>query len=317
LLAPYFLIIKPTGENNINAVLSEIKTINQTDKKLERLAEWEAEDFTETFAKEPNLFLFGILGGYGLYFNISNSQPIKIRPISIIFSHDPYWISYFKTGACLERAYLFNFIANQSGEVTRVVSSPGNDHVWVEVYNGTEWNYADPTFYYYYHNSPGREKAWLNETPMLQSAWGWQLSKVTIASDETELTKNYTDVGNLTIIFNSSNQVTVSQFIAGEHRNVSLFSKHLKESPRKEMVIYQLGLSNNYTVTAEKNNYYLLSKRIDEKIVFLDNESTTVNLNPETGREEIDYLSIVFWTVIVVVYGIILYQFYKKMRERK
>jgi len=152
---------------------------------------------------------------------------------------------------------------------------------------------------------------------MLQSAWGWQLSKVTIASDETELTKNYTDVGNLTIIFNSSNQVTVSQFIAGEHRNVSLFSKHLKESPRKEMVIYQLGLSNNYTVTAEKNNYYLLSKRIDEKIVFLDNESTTVNLNPETGREEIDYLSIVFWTVIVVVYGIILYQFYKKMRERK
>lgn len=321
LFIPYFLVIKPAGERETDAIISEVKMINQTDKKLQRIAEWEADGFTEAFGNDPSFRLPGILGwigaSYGVYFNISDLQPIKIRPSSIVFYDDPYWIAYFKTGACQDRAYLFNYIANQSGEVTRVVGSPGNDHAWVEVYNGTDWIYADPTFYYHYHNSPGLENAWMNETPMLQKAWGWHLSKVTIALNETELTKKYTEVSNLTIIFNSSSRVTVSQFIPGEHRNVTLFSKNSNESLHKDMVTYELGQSNNYTVIAEKNNILFFFKRNDEKIVYLDNESITIVLDPANGKEEIDYLPIGFITAIVVVYSLLLYRIYRKKKKEK
>jgi len=321
LFIPYFLVIKPTGEKNTEAIISEVKKINQTDKKLERIAEWEAEGFTETFGNDPSFKLPGLLGwigaSYSVYFNISDTQPIKIRPSSIVFYDDPYWIAYFKTGACQERAYLFNFIANQSGEVTRIVTSPGNDHDWVEVYNGSEWIYADPTFYYHYHNTPGLEKAWMNETPMFQTGWGWHLSKVTILMNETELTKNYSDVSNLTIIFNSSSRVTVNQYIPGERRNVTLFSKYPKDTLRKDILIYQIGKSNNYSIIAEKNNIFFFFKRFDEKNVYLDNESITIVLDPSNGREEIDYLSVIFVALVIVVYSLLLYKAYIKRKKEK
>lgn len=321
LFVPYFFVIKPIGEKNTDAIISEVKKIDQTDKKLERIAEWEAEGFTETFSNKPSFRLPGILqwfgASYGVYLNASDTQPIKIRPSSIVFYDDPYWIAFFKTGACQERAYLFNYIANQSGEVTQVVTSPGNDHDWVEFYNGIESMYADPTFYYHYHNTPGLEKAWMNETPMLQKAWGWHLSKVTIVANETELTKKYTDVGNFTIIFNSSSRVTVNQFIPGENRNVTLFSKYTKVSPHKDMLTYQLGQSNNYTVIAEKNNNLFFFKKIDEKIVYLNNESVTIVMDPSNGREEIDYISVIFIALVIVVYSLLLYKAYVKRKKEK
>jgi len=320
LYIPYFLIIKPDGEEKISAILSEVKMINQTDKKLERIAEWEAEGFTGVFNQEPSFKLPGILlwfgAGYGVYFNISDKQPIKIRPGSISFYNDPFWIAYFKTGACEERAYLFNYIANQSGEISRVVKSPGNDHGWVEVYNGTDWIYADPTFYFEYHNLPAIEKFWMNETPMLQEGWGWHLSKVTTVVDETQLTDKYTTVGNLTIIFNSSSRVTVSQFIPGEHRNVTLFSNYTKDSPYSDILTYQLGQSNNYTIIAERSNNFFF-KRIDEKIVFLDNESETIRMDPNTGREEIDYLAMIVIALEILGCSFFIYRGYKKKKKEK
>jgi hypothetical protein len=316
LFAPYFLIIKPSAEKDINEILSEIKTLNQTGK-LQRLVEWETDGFTERFATEPNFHLHGILGGYGLYFNSSDRQPVKIRSNSIVFNGDPYWITYFKTGACSERATLFNFIANQSGEVTRIVSAPGDDHEWVEVNNGNEWIYADPTFYFHYHNSPGRENAWMGKTPILQESWGWHLCKVITKLNDTELTDKYSEVGNLSIIYHSSNRVYVNRFLSGEHRNVTLFSKQIKESSHKNMITYQLGLSNEYIIVAEKSNFPFPSKWIDEKVVFLDNESTTVILNPESGREDVDYMAIGAYAVCIVLYALIGYWIYRDRKKEK
>lgn len=321
LFIPYFLIIKPAGENNTDAIISEVKKINQTDKKLQRIVEWETDGFTESFGNDPSFRLPGILGwigaSYGVYFNISNPQPIKIRPRSIVFYDDPYWIAYFKTGACSERASLFNFIANQSGEVTRIVSAPGNDHEWVEVNNGNEWIYADPTFYFHYHNSPGREHAWMDKTPILQESWGWHLCKVITKFNDTELTDKYTEVGNLSIIYHSSNRVYINRFLSGEHRNVTLFSKQMKESSHKDIITYQLGLSNEYIVVAEKNNYPFPSKWIDEKVVLIDNESTTVILNPESGREEVDYMAIGAFAVCIVAFALLAYWIYRDSKREK
>jgi len=317
LFIPYFLIIKPAAEKEINGVLSEVKMINQTDKKLERIVEWEADGFTERFAQKPDFQLLGILGGYGVYCNISDPQPVKIRAHSIIFNSDPYWITYFKSGACSERANLFNYIANRSGEVTRVIDAPGNDHAWVEVYDGKKWIYVDPTFYYHYHNSPGRERGWINRTPLLQEFWGWHLCKVTTGPNETELTEKYTLVGNLSIIYQSSNRVYVNRYISGEHRNVTLFSKQIKVSSHKDMVTYQLGLSNQYIVVAEKNNYPFPSKWVDEQVVFLDNESTTIIMNPETGREDTDYLMIGSIVAVIVVYSLVFYWIFKNKRKKE
>jgi hypothetical protein len=322
LFIPYFLVIKPGGERNINAILSEVKGINETDKKLERVVEWETDGYTETFGNTPSFKIPGVLrwlgAGYDVYLIFSDTQPIKIRPNSVIFYNDPYWIAYFKTGACGERAYLFNYVANQSGQVTRVVNAPGNDHAWVEIYNGTDWIYADPTFYFHYNNSPGREKGWTGATSNLQKFWGWNLTKVVTNSNETnELTSQYTNVGNMSIIYTMANHVYVNRYLAGEQRNVTLFSKYGSPTQEAENVTYQLGLSNDYIVTAEKFNYPFPSKWVDERIITLANASVTLVMNPERGREEMDYMAIAVLVIIGIVFPLLFYRMFKARKKEK
>jgi len=61
----------------------------------------------------------------------------------IVLNRDPYWIAFQKTGKCQELSVFFNKTANDSGFVTQIVRSDGNEHMWNEVNIDGEWKFFD------------------------------------------------------------------------------------------------------------------------------------------------------------------------------
>jgi len=98
-------------------------------------------------------FLSSTIGQLGVPccpFSVTNTGKIRVTsmvPSSVNpYFDNPYWIAYYKTGACGELATLFNYTANKSGFITQVVTT--GSHSWVEVKNDDgEWWYFDPLCY--------------------------------------------------------------------------------------------------------------------------------------------------------------------------
>jgi len=161
--------IKPQSEIEINQIVDEVKTITNLSKKLEKIADWETRNFTDIY------WHHSILKGINPFANSYMYEPSgKIRAVRSYvdtpYAEDPYWITYYRFGACGEEASLFANISNRTGVITRpivldlgywlfdLIPMQTGNHVFLEVQVvDNEWYYFDPTIYGADH--------FLNESP--------------------------------------------------------------------------------------------------------------------------------------------------------
>ena len=171
--------IKPKGDAEINKILSNVSNISDNRLKFNKMAEWELSGFESYHWGNYSECMYSNEISHELqkrtYFfpncPFSTTKSGKIRvlntlwPVPNISPYDtnPYWIAFYKTGACGELATLFNFIANKSGNETRVVRS--QSHAWVEIKIDNEWWYFDPLCYKVkYNQDESFETKWFNHT---------------------------------------------------------------------------------------------------------------------------------------------------------
>jgi hypothetical protein len=151
--------MKPKSEMEINKIVTEVSPIYNITEKLNKIAEWETNNFTDLFWEKYLKHDIKIksfnppIGSYS-YENTGKIRATFPSP----YANDPYWIQYNKFGACGEEATLFANVTNRSGYVTRMMAIstgywfygipiPLNNHAWVEVKINDEWYYFDPTVY--------------------------------------------------------------------------------------------------------------------------------------------------------------------------
>ncbi|NMB77618.1 MAG: hypothetical protein GYA23_00810 [Methanomicrobiales archaeon] len=167
-LNDYFAIkyeneIKPHSETEILKIVNEVKPIQNSSEKLNKIAEWEMRNFTDQFWES---YLNHDIKVKGLNPPLNSYKYEKTGKIRAEFlspyANDPYWIQYYRFGSCGEEASLFANVTNRSGYVTRmVVIETGywfygipvqqNNHVWTEVQINNEWYFFDSTVYGEYH----------------------------------------------------------------------------------------------------------------------------------------------------------------------
>lgn len=178
----YTTEIKPNGEAEINKILYHVSNISDNRQKLNEIAKWELEGFESYHWGDKSYCIYPTQLSNVVqqvtcpllpFFNccpFQKTESGKIRvintfwPISLTpYEGNPYWIAYYKTGACGELAVLFNFVANRSGYETRTVNSLS--HAWVEVKIDNEWWYFDPLCYKVRFNQDElNETKWFNQT---------------------------------------------------------------------------------------------------------------------------------------------------------
>jgi hypothetical protein len=179
---PYSTEIKPKGEAEINKILYNVSNISDTRQKFNEIAKWELEGFESYHWAKTSYCMYPTQLSKVVYevtcpllplFNCCFFQATKTGKIRVLntfwpinltpYSDNPYWIAYYKTGACEELAVLFNFVANKSGNETRTVNSLS--HAWVEVKIDNEWWYFDPLCYKVRYNQDElNETKWFNQT---------------------------------------------------------------------------------------------------------------------------------------------------------
>jgi hypothetical protein len=184
-------IFKPVGAKRINSVLYEIDRIDDRKDKLNAIAEWEIQNFSSSywgsnFTTIDRLFRYydygdGKIRAYNN--NIGMSSPYR---------GNPYWIAYHKAGECLEKAALFEAIADRAGFTTQGVGYPGR-HAWVEIKNisSGEWLYFDVDCYHNYLGDPKNSTLWYNETKYYRINCCDFDSPVTVDKTGEDITKRY------------------------------------------------------------------------------------------------------------------------------
>jgi hypothetical protein len=164
--------IKPKSEIEIAQIVNEAKSITNISEKLERIAEWETKNFTDIYWHRPTMKR--LIPYVNTYIYESNG---KIRAthsfIDSPYAEDPYWIQFYKFGACGEEASLFANVTNQTGFATRfvvldlgtwyydIIPSQTGNHEFVEVQlPDNKWYFFDPTVYgadHFLNDSPCRD----------------------------------------------------------------------------------------------------------------------------------------------------------------
>jgi hypothetical protein len=228
-------------------------------------------------------------------YNPSNHQQIKIRALLSPFSGDPFWITYFHSGACGELASLFNHVANKSAIESRIVQTKGEDHGWVEVKINNTWYYFDPTLVEIFQRNNEYRNKWFNTPNNLEEAWGWNISRVTVVSSEEDLTSNYTKTVNVSVILNSTKQITLSKFDNGKNDWITLFTKSPNKSKNQAIEELHLGESNRYKIRASNYGNYLFPIPMYQEQEFSLNstENLSFSMNPDNGQVDIVLLSII------------------------
>jgi len=190
----YTTTIQPQGEEEIQRIVTEVKNISGTSEKLDAIAAWETENFTEYFwekyrGNDLSLKMMDPPIGRWIYESTG-----KIRPMNSPYSNNPAWIAHYRFGACGELAHLFAEVANRSGFETRnvmaILKNPTGNHAWVEINVDGEWWYYDPTVYGEYHQLG--IQAW-------NGRWFHPIEEYSIFSPErvagVYLEDNMTDIG--------------------------------------------------------------------------------------------------------------------------
>jgi len=291
------------------------------------ISNWEEQNFTNIYGIRPNLSLdFGAFllygdGRYPVYINTSNPQPIKIRAHLSPFTNDPYWITYFHSGACGELAELFNFIMNKSHIESRIVQTKGEDHAWVEVkINGT-WMYFDPTLVEIYQRNPEYQSRWFGEAKNFESAWTWNVSRVVVSSTKEDITSRYTQVVNISVLFTSSKQIGISKYDNGKKNWIDLFSQEVPSTNNQTIELIQLGESNRYKIRASNyGNGFLPIPMYQEQEIFLNStKNVSICLSPNNGQYDfVPGFILIGICLIVLCYEIKwIRQWFKKRKDEE
>jgi len=289
-LYPMFLLyIKPTGEEKINEILSQVNRTNDTFEKLKMIVEWEVKDFTNAYNRRPDFFLDPFYR-YPVYFD----NGVKVRvlaPVIPELSNNPYWTAFFKVGACGELASLFNEVANRAGIKTRIVGTKGEDHSWVEVKINGEWIHADPTLYflsYRYHLNI----KWINNPRFYDLIW-FNISKVFVKGSREDVTRRYTDTGTVIVhLTKPADRIVVKIIKNGKEREVTTIDVN------SSVINIELG-GKTYNITAEKDlipNFIVLKET--KRVLVIEGSTTKIDLS--TQCPEFKPLFYVLVTVIVV-----------------
>lgn len=291
----YFLIVKPSGETEINRILVTLDHMNSTEQKVNAISEWQESNFTNIYGISPNisldfgLFLFLGTGRYPVYINTSNPHPIKIRAVFSPFTNDPYWITYFHCGACGELAELFNFMANKTHIESRIVRSKGEDHAWVEVKLHEGWYYFDPTLVEIFQKNSEYRDNWFNKPGNFERSWAWNVSRITVQSTEEDRTSEYTPVLTVSMILESTRRLEVFKYDNGKKDWVTIYSKTIPEADNRTHEQVHLGESNRYKIKASNYGGLIPISRYQEQELFQNSSgNVSLTLNPENGQY--DYL---------------------------
>lgn len=213
----YQHFIQKEGSSNIKQIVKQVGSVTTPDEKLNTLANLVTTNFTDVFWPESSDKLFdtecsgGPLLNHRYFGNDCNgigfdkNGAIRIRRGNL--TNNPYWIAYYKTGACGELATLFANVSNQSGLVTRVVYSSDPDHAWTEVYLNGTWYYFDPDMYHSLKGEQTQQKYWFDTTDTFEDKLGWKFSRVSVANStqdgfEEDRTQYYTKTGNVKLVLN-------------------------------------------------------------------------------------------------------------------
>lgn len=130
----YITEIQPKGEAEINTILYNVSNISDNQQKLNEIAKWELDGFesyhwgNKSYCIYPDQFsnvVQHVTCPLLPFFNccpFQKTESGKIRvlntfwPINLTpYDDSPYWIAYYRTGACKELAILFNYVANKIG----------------------------------------------------------------------------------------------------------------------------------------------------------------------------------------------------------
>lgn len=184
-----------------------------------------------------------------------------------------------------------------------MVQTTGEDHAWVEVKINDTWMYFDPTLVEIFQRNPESRNRWFSEPKNFESAWTWNISRVTVSSTKEDISPRYTKVINISVILTSAKQISVSKYDNGKKDWFSLFSRDVSSSGNQTIEEIQLGDSNRYKIRA--SNYgtgFIPIPKFQEQEFFLNStENISFSLNPDEGTIDIPMLGIVGGCLIVFI----------------
>jgi len=287
----YYVEIIPHVNNEVNAFEANISNISDPQILIRELANYTENNYYQAYNHNPTVSILG--------FDIfGDSDQIRIRP-RLFFANDPYFIAFFKTGACGESADLLNFIANKSGLESRIVGTQGEDHQWVEIKINGSWVQVDPTIYYYYYTEPERYPSYKDywfDNPLAYSRIGWYeggYSSVSVVETHEDLSTKYVNASNLSISCHGCD--------------------HIQIIPVGRRITVDQDIQDNVTLTLGKMNYTILADKpiipyflVNEKNVTISlTKDTVVNITsaPEELKTTIltQFLFVIFICVILIV----------------
>jgi hypothetical protein len=288
----YHIQIAPKGESEIEKLVDEINATYGVIEKLEKIAEWEAENVEYIYGVEPS-FSFG---GFAFYW-IDGELKIRVLDQSG-FNNDPKWIAYFKVGGCGELATLFCEVAKRAGLEARVVSDPGIDHSWVEVKINGSWVIADPTIYWWYVNDPEKFTEW-NELWFNNKSWlkCWSFSRVVTRLPNgsiLDITENYTKAYKVTISVDQKIErgfLRVATWKGSDERNV-----YFSEVNGSETVTLTLG-GRIYKFELIKPTWFGTEKYGLRVYPVTEIQNKTIKLKIDRERPNWNFISLSFLLV--------------------
>ena len=297
----YFAEVRPHVDNEINSFIEKTRSINDTPTKIREIANFTEKDYSQAY-----------------------NQPLtdSIVKSRFLFSltNDPYFVAYFKAGACAESASLLNFYANRSGFESRIVGTNAEDHQWDEIKIKDRWVQVDPTIYYYAYSDPKNYSKYNNlwfDNPHAYTELNWYggYSTVSVIGTNEDLTDKYCNASLLSITCQNCSYIKIKSENAG------------RNSVDKEIIssesTYILG-RKNYTIIADKPIIpFFLVKQSNVSVSLLEKNNVNITLNPEDIQPTF-YTQVIFvvgflllFVVIIIFYIKMGIKIFKKWRNKQ
>jgi Ca2+/Na+ antiporter len=300
----YFVEVRPHVDNEINSFMEKTRSISDPKIKIREVA-----NFTEE--------------GYQQAYNRPSTDKILSSRLLFGLTNDPYFVAYFKAGACAESAALLNFYATRSGFESRIVGTNAEDHQWDEIKIKDKWVQVDPTIYYYYYtdlkNYSDYDSLWFDHPQAYtELQWYGGYSTVSVLNTGEDLTAKYCNVSTLSIKCQDCSYIKIKS------------ENGVRYSVDKEIVnsesTFLLG-KKNYTIIADKPIIpYLLVRQSNVSVSLLDQEKMNITLNPEEIQSTLHLqllviLSFLVLLVVMVIFyikiGIKIFREWKNNKENK
>ena len=315
----YFIEIKPHVNTETNTFVESIKNVTDPQTKIREIANFTENGYYQTY-NNKNLSPFSPLASIWGFQVYDDPQKLRIRA-NLLFANDPYFIAYFKTGACGESAVLFNFVANKAGFESRIVGTMAEDHVWDEVKIDNRWVQADPTIYYHYYTHPKTYPVYVDfwfDNPQAYSKIGWVeggYSTVFVFDTNEDLTTKYCITSELSVVCQNC------EYIKIKPEGSRTFS--IDQEMHNSEGTFNLG-RKNYSILAGKTFVpFLLVREKNTTISLMDNENVNITsfseeIRPTIWSQVLFVLGLIILFILAVLFiiqGVI--EIYKKLKSRR